>query len=268
MHGEGDYAISRVAELSGLSVRALHHYDEIGLLRPSGRNAAGYRRYSRGDLLRLQEIVAWRRLGFSLRETRALLDEHGYDRAAALRRQRELAGSRSAELAAMIAALDAAIAALDEGGELEEETMFDGLAADPYAEEAERLYAGTSRYEESRRRTAGYSGDDWQRLSAEADAIAEDFARLRGAGSRPGEAAVLAVAERHRLHISRWFYDCPPSLHRGLGELYVADARFRVGWDRRGEGLAEFVRDALAANAGAERHAAGCSAASGARARA
>jgi DNA-binding transcriptional MerR regulator len=84
--------VGEVAKLAGVTVRTLHHYDEIGLLSPGVRSDAAYRLYSYEDLIRLQEILVWRQLGFSLAETQALLDDPGYDRANALRRQRELVG--------------------------------------------------------------------------------------------------------------------------------------------------------------------------------
>jgi DNA-binding transcriptional MerR regulator len=122
-------AVREVAELAGVTVRALHHYDEIGLLKPSGRSESGYRLYSHGDLLRLQEIVAWRQLGFSLREVQELVDEPDHDRAAALRRQRTLAREQLARAAALVDALDLALAARDNQRLLKEETMFEGLSS-------------------------------------------------------------------------------------------------------------------------------------------
>jgi DNA-binding transcriptional MerR regulator len=121
--------VREVAELAGVTVRALHHYDELGLLKPSGRSESGYRLYSHGDLLRLREIVAWRQLGFSLREVQELLDEPDHDRAAALRRQRTLAQDQLARVAALVDALDVALAAHDSRQLLEEETMFEGLSS-------------------------------------------------------------------------------------------------------------------------------------------
>src|SRR3954447_15011119 len=103
--------VKEVAEFSGVTVRTLHHYDEIGLLRPSERSEAGYRLYSQADLNRLQEILGWRQLGFGLTEIQALVDEPGYDRAGALRRQRELVEAEAERLGALRAALDSAIAA-------------------------------------------------------------------------------------------------------------------------------------------------------------
>src|SRR4051794_10991097 len=119
--------VREVAELAGVTVRALHHYDEIGLLKPSGRSASGYRLYSHGDLLRLHEIVAWRQLGFSLREVQELVDEPDHDRAVALRRQQSLARDELVWAAALVDALDAALAAHENRQRLREETMFEGF---------------------------------------------------------------------------------------------------------------------------------------------
>src|SRR3954454_24551838 len=117
------FTVSQVARMAGVSVRALHHYDEIGLLKPSGRSESGYRLYSHRDLLRLHEIVAWRQLGFTLREVQELVDEPDHDRAAALRRQRTLARDQLARAAALVDALDVAVAAQDNRQLLKEETM-------------------------------------------------------------------------------------------------------------------------------------------------
>lgn len=121
--------VREVAELAGVTVRTLHHYDEIGLLNPTGRSEAGYRLYSHEDLVRLQEIVAWRQLGFSLREVQELVDHPGHDRAAALRRQRALAREQLSRVMALLNALDVAIAAHDNRQALKEERMFEGSSS-------------------------------------------------------------------------------------------------------------------------------------------
>jgi DNA-binding transcriptional MerR regulator len=243
--------VKEVSRLTGVTVRALHHYDEIGLLRPSERSASGYRLYAHADLVRLQEIIAWQQLGFSLRELRALLDDPAYDRRAALHRQRELAELQRRRYAAMVRSLDAALAASLAGRAQEEETMFDGFDAEQYAEEAERVWGETAAYRESRRRLAGYGKRELDQLSAEAAAIEEAFAACLAEGGDPAGEAALALAELHRQHISRWFYDCTPEIQRGLGELFVADGRFRAHWERRRAGLAEFVSAAFLANGAA-----------------
>src|SRR6185503_663701 len=133
------YQVKEVAELAGVTVRALHHYDEIGLLVPKGRTAAGYRVYTDADLLRLQQILIGRELGLSLEEIRRSLDEHGFDRMAALLDQRERLRERVRQAEAMIRGVDAALAGLDgsrKEGEMKMQDLFQGFNTSQYDEEA------------------------------------------------------------------------------------------------------------------------------------
>ena len=119
--------VGEVAELAGVTVRTLHHYDELGLLSPSDRSEAGYRLYSYDDPARLREILIWRTLGFPLTEIGSLLDDPGHDRLAALERQRELIEGEIERLGALAAAVDVAISAHVNGTRLEDATMFDAV---------------------------------------------------------------------------------------------------------------------------------------------
>ncbi|MDQ6815888.1 MAG: MerR family transcriptional regulator [Actinomycetota bacterium] len=240
--------VGEVSELAGVSVRALHHYDEVGLLSPSGRSDAGYRLYSHADLSRLQEILVWRQLGLSLAEIRAVLDE-ACDRVHVLRRQRELVGREVERLSGVAMALDAAIATEESGVRPEEETMFEGLDHSEFEDEARERWGDTAAYRESARRTAAYGAHDWDAIQAEAQEIVAEFADLMRAGERASGEPAVALAERHRRHIARWFYPCLPDQHRALGEMYVADQRFARKYDSVADGLAAFVRDAIAASA-------------------
>ncbi len=241
--------VSEVSQLAGVSVRALHHYDEIGLLCPSERSDAGYRLYSSADLVRLQEIVVWRQLRFSLSEIRALLDDPAHERGEALRRQRELVELQIERLGATARALDAALAAYAKGTEPEEATMFEGFDPTDYEDEARERWGDTDAYRESAARTAGYGEREWREIHAESEQIVSDFAAALAAGEPATAAGPRAVAERHRLHISKWFYACSPTMHRGLGELYATDPRFAANFERQQAGLADYVRDAIDANA-------------------
>jgi hypothetical protein len=130
-------------------------------------------------------------------------------------------------------------------------TMFDGFQDPAHAEEAERRWGGTGEYAESTRRTRGYDAGTWRAIRAEADAITQRFGELMRVGAEPGGADAVALAAEHRDHISRWFYECSPEVHRGLGELYVADPRFAKNWEAVESGLTEYVRAAFAAEAAA-----------------
>jgi DNA-binding transcriptional MerR regulator len=240
--------IGEVAELAGVSVRTLHHFDSIGVLRPSARSEAGYRLYSYEDLERLQEVLVWRALGFPLAEIKALLDDPGYDRHSALRRQRELVSVELERLGAVAQAIDAALAAYEQGTTMKEESMFDGFDAAQYEDEVRERWGQTEAYRESARRTASYGEDEWRSIKAESDDVNEAFVALLADGAPPDGPAARAVAERHRQHISHWFYDCSPAMHRGLAEMYITDPRFTKTYEDRATGLAAFVHDAIVAN--------------------
>jgi DNA-binding transcriptional MerR regulator len=243
--------VSEVAELTGVTVRTLHHYDEIGLLSPRERSDAGYRLYSYSDLERLREILVWRELGFSLAEVRSLLDDPAHDRVRALRRQRSLVEADLARLGGTALMLDAAIEAYESGVRQEEKSMFEGFDPAAYEDEARSRWGHEASYQESARRTASYGEQDWARIRAEAEAVVTDFAALLRAGSPASGEAARAVAERHRTHIGRWFYECSPEMHRRLGEMYIADERFARNYEQVEPGLAAYVRAAVAAAADA-----------------
>jgi MerR family transcriptional regulator, thiopeptide resistance regulator len=240
--------VSEVAELAGVSVRSLLHYEEIGLLAADARSEAGDWLYSHRDLERLQEILGWRELGFSLAEIGNLVGDLHYDRSGALRRQRALAKVQGERLASLTEALDRAIAAHDSGEPQEEATMFDGFNPADHEDESRERWGATPEYREAVRRMDRYGEAQWRVVGEEADAIAEEFAALKAAGADPAGPEAAALAERHRDHISRWFYDCTPEMHRALAELYVADPRFADHWDRVAPGLAAYVRDAIVAH--------------------
>jgi DNA-binding transcriptional MerR regulator len=243
--------VGEVAELARVTVRALHHYDELGLLSPSGRSEAGYRLYSYTDLTRLQEILIWRRLGFSLAEIRALLDDPRYDRVGALERQREVIGREIERLGALAGAVDAAIDAELKGIRLQEDGMFEGFDPTDYEDEARERWGNTEAYRESARRAQRYGDAEWADIRREAEEIVHELASLLRAGEPADGERPRGLAERHRRHISRWFYPCSPEMHRGLGEMYVADERFARNYEREAGGLAAYFRDAIVANADA-----------------
>lgn len=127
--------------------------------------------------------------------------------------------------------------------------VFGDKDPEQYAEEAERRWGGTEAYAESQRRAARYTKDDWRRVQDEVADWATRYGRLMAAGEPPEGEAAMDMAEEHRQHISRWFYDCAYETHRCLGEMYVSDERFKAFYDAMGPGLAEHLRGAIEANA-------------------
>jgi DNA-binding transcriptional MerR regulator len=245
------HRVSQLARLAGVTVRTLHHYDAIGLLAPSGRSASGHRLYTDVDLLRLQQILIGRALGLSLEQIRRMLDDPEFDYRATLERQRAELRNRADETAAMIRAVDAALATLSQRGDptMNPEDLFEGFDPEEHREEAERRWGETDSYRESARRTSGYSPEDWASIKAEETDLMRALAERMRAGEPPEHQAALELAERHRLHIDRWFYPCSHAQHAGLAQMYVADDRFRAAFDRHADGLAAYLAAAIEANA-------------------
>ena len=119
-----------------------------------------------------------------------------------------------------------------------------------WAEEARERWGETDAYRESARHWKGYGGDDVARMKEELEAIESDFAEALVQGVPATDPLARSIAERARLHISKWHYDCPPKMHGALAEMYVSDPRFRAHYDDRATGLAEYVKACIVANAG------------------
>lgn len=242
--------VSELAALAGISVRTLHHYDEIGLLRPEDRTDSGYRLYGDADVRRLHEVLFWRSLGFPLDEVKALLDDPTRDSLEAMHLHRDRLATDLGALSARISLLDAAIAKAEGREPLTDDdlrALFDGFDSAAYAEEVEQRWGGTEAFAESKRRTARYGRREWEALKAEGQAVGERLAALCRAGVAPDAPEAREAAEAHRAHIDRWFYPVSAEIHRALGQMYVDDPRFAATYEGLAPGLAAWLRDAIAA---------------------
>ena len=254
MEGSVSYEVGAVARLAGVTVRTLHHYDRIGLLRPSARTAAGYRRYDEDDLERLARILFYRELGFELDRIKKLVDggSGAGGSLADLRAQHRLLTDRMARLERMVGALEKAMEACGMGISLTPEErleVFGDFDPEVHAAEAEHRWGDTDAYRESTRRAATYTRADWARHQAESKAINDRWTSALAAGLPAAGDEAMAAAEAHRLMIDRWFYPCSQAMHVGLAEMYVNDPRFTATYEKLAPGLAQYVHDAITANA-------------------
>lgn len=243
------YTVSRVSALANVSIRTLHHYDEIGLVRPSMRSEGGYRLYSLADLQRLQQVLFFRELDFPLDEIKQMLDEPGFDRKNALKQQAAQLEARLHRITVVLNAVKETISNLEGNQEMSAESMFKGFDQTQYEEETEQRWGNTDAYRISKTRTASYTPQQWEQLKSESDAIYVRLALAMNAGVKADSDAAVALAEEHRLSIDKWFYPCSHEMHRGLGDMYVADPRFTKNIDRYGAGVSAFLREAIFANA-------------------
>jgi len=243
------YRVAELAKLSGLSVRALHHYDAIGLLVPTARSASGYRLYDETAVLRLQQILIGRELGLALEEIRRSLDDPRFDLRATLRDQREKLATRARRAREMIAAIDRALALIEDAKETDMKELF----VDPHEEETRARWGDTDAYRVSRARAKGYGRAEWDALRAEQGEIYDAARRAKESGAPADADVAMDVAERHRLSIDRWFYPCSYAMHDNLADLYEADERFAASIDAYGAGLTPYLSAAIRANAARNR---------------
>ena len=243
--------VGEVAQRYAITVRTLHHYDDIGLLTPSRRAASGYRLYTPADLTRLSQIIVYRRLRLSLGEIASLLDEG--DEVSHLMRQRERVMSQLDELTDLVEAIDQALEKAMTNTPMTDAEMRElfGEGFDDYQAEAEQKWGQTDAWKESQRRAKSYGKADWVQIKAEGEAVEKALSDAFRAGLPADSDEAMNAAEQHRLHVNRWFYDCPPEFHRNLGDMYVSDPRYVATYDETFglPGLAAYCRDAIHANA-------------------
>jgi DNA-binding transcriptional MerR regulator len=239
------YTVRQLAELAGVSVRTLHHYDAIGLLQPSSRSAAGYRLYEQDDLLRLQQILFFRELDFPLEDIRRILDHPGFDRVQALESHRRMLQERSARLAVLMRTIDKTIERLKE----ETMTLTDAELYEGFSEEQIERWQREVREQydpkvvaESDRRVRQMGKEQWAALRAEGQEIHLLLANLMG--SDPDDPVVQAAIGRHFAMMGQ-FYTVTPQIYRGLGQLYVEHPEFRAFYEALAPGLADFMQAAM-----------------------
>jgi len=244
--------VGEVASLAGVSVRTLHHYDAIGLLEPSERSNAGYRLYGDGDLAALQQILFFKELGLRLDDISRIMRDPSFDRRRALELQRRMLTDKSAQLTRMAAAVNAALDAMERGVTMDEKDMFEVFGDfDPsqYEDEVRERWGESEAYKESERRTRRYTKADWTRFKAESESNGVAIAALMDEGVPANDPRAMDLAEQARLLIDTWFYPCPREMHVGLAEMYIADPRFTATYEKIHPGMAQYLHDAIKANA-------------------
>jgi len=232
--------IKEFAGLTGVSVRTLHYYDEIGLLSPACVDRhTGYRYYDETSLLRMQEILFYRELDFSLKSIGELLSSPHYDTNKALKEQKKLLTLKKERLERLISAVDDA---------MKGETVmsaFDNSEFEAYKAEARERWGKTDAYKEHTEKTKQYSKEQWNDLAGEMNAILADFAGCMNRGEAPASAQAQTLVKTLQDHITQHYYQCTNEILAGLGQMYVADERFKNNIDRHADGTAVFICEAI-----------------------
>ncbi len=236
--------INEFAKLTGVSVRTLHYYDEIGLLKPAFVDEQnGYRFYDENSLERMQEILFYRELDFELKSISEILSSPDYDKQKALAEQRKLLVLKKERLERIIDALDDATK-----GKV---TMraFDNsdyeTARKQYEAEAKERWGETDAYKEHTEKTANYTKDKWQDVNDGINTVLAKFAECMSNGNTANSVEAQALVKELQNYITENYYTCTNKILAGLGQMYVADERFKTNIDKHGNGAAEFISKAI-----------------------
>ena len=232
--------IKEFAEFTGVSVRTLHYYDEIGLLTPAYVDEyTGYRFYDEQSLLRMQEILFYRELDFSLKNIGELLSSPNYNKEKALVEQKNLLILKKERLERLISAIDGAV----KGENIMK--AFDNSEFEKYKAEAQEKWGKTDSYKEHEEKTKHYSKDKWNVLAEGMNEILAEFAVCMKNGKAPDSAEAQNLVKTLQNHITENYYLCTNQILAGLGQMYVADERFRNNIDQHGNGTAKFISEAI-----------------------
>lgn len=232
--------IKEFADLTGVSVRTLHYYDEIGLLVPAIVDPyTGYRYYNEASLLRMQEILFYRELDFPLKSISRILASPDYDKQEALAQQRDMLILKKERLERLIAAVDGAMKG--------ENVMsaFDDREVEQYKAEVKERWGKTEAYAEYTEKSKGFSKDKQSDLLAGMETILAAFSDCLEEGCAPDSVEAQKLVQQLQDYITENFYTCTDQILAGLGQMYVADERFKNNIDKHGAGTAEYISEAI-----------------------
>ena len=236
--------IKEFADFTGVSVRTLHYYDEIGLLKPAVTDKDnGYRYYDNKSAERMFEIIFLRELDFSLKSIKDILSSPNYNKKEAFKQQRKLLTLKKERLDKLIEALEKA-----EKGEFDMKVLNNNQyenAKNAYEKEVKEKWGNTDAYKESQEKTAGYTKEKWQSTTDGLDSIMGEFAQAMKNGTASDSDNAEALAVKLQQYITDNFYTCTKDILSGLGEMYVLDERFKANIDKHGKGTAEYIRSAI-----------------------
>lgn len=237
--------INEVAKLTGVTIRTLHYYDEIGLLKPSQITEAGYRLYDDSALEMLQQILFFRELDFSLAQIREIVSNPHYNKTETLARHKELLMQKRNRLDDLIGLVDINLKGEKDMSFKQFDISEIEETKKKYAEEVRERWGDTAAYSESEKKTSAYDGATWQKISAQNDEILREFAENRSIA--PDSAKAQELVQKWQAHITNHFYNCTKEILAGLGQMYVSDERFTENIDKNAEGTAAFMAAAIAA---------------------
>ena len=246
--------VKQVADMAGISVRTLHHYDAIGLLKPTYIGENGYRYYDRDALLRLQQILIHRALGIPLGEIGAILDDPGFDRLTALEGQRQKVAEEAERYAEMLRTIDRTIADITEKRAMNEADLYSGIVDPKKQAEYEAWLVETygpdmaRSIEASKQNMKDWTEADMAEAMEELKSAEQGLARAMRDGVPAEDAALDALLEKHRAWVGRmWGKPCGPEAYAGLADMYLSHPDFIARYETVAPGFSQFLPKAMKA---------------------
>lgn len=237
-------SVGETSKLLGISARTLRYYDEIGLVKPTEITDAGYRYYDDEALAKLQQVMFYRELEFSLKEISCIFSNPQYNKQNALQSQREFLVLKQKHIDELISIIDSVTGGKRNMEERANITADDIIhAKKKYADETRSLWGNTSEYRESIQKFSTYSNQDTALIAEEANKIFAEFAQRRA--NSPEDKEIQELVSKWQQHISKYYYKCSNHVLSGLGEMYVNDERFTKSIDQFGAGTAKLMSDAI-----------------------
>ncbi|MFZ2537871.1 MAG: MerR family transcriptional regulator [Oscillospiraceae bacterium] len=235
--------INEVAKLTGLTVRTLHYYDEIGLLKPSKITKAGYRLYDEEALATLQQILFFRELDFPLNEIKEIMISTAFNKTTSLENHKELLIKKRERLDRLIALVNNTIKGEDTMSFKEFDMTEIESTKIKYAAEVKERWGKSDAYAESEKKTNSYKKEQWQEINDESRDILKAFAS--NMDRAPDSPEVQTLVKQWQDFITVRFYNCTKDILKCLGLMYIGDERFKKNIDKNGRGTAEFLAKAI-----------------------
>ncbi len=236
--------IKELADAAGVTTRTIRYYDQIGLLKPATIGENGYRQYDRDSLLRLQQILFFRELDVPLKEIQLIMGRADFDPLAALAKHRQSLKGRMARLEMLIETIDRTMESLREEVEMSDRDYFDGFDESQYEEEVKERWGNTDAYKQSTAKWASYSKEEKEAIKEKGGALTLRMVTTDPA-TKPDDPDVQAAVGEYLAYMNRYFYTCDAEFLRGLSDMWVADERFAINYERIREGGAAFIREAV-----------------------
>jgi MerR family transcriptional regulator, thiopeptide resistance regulator len=241
------YTVHKLAQLAGITVRALHYYDRIGLLKPSFSGSNGYRYYEEKELLKLQQILFFRELEFSLEQIKDIMQAPTFDVLNTMKDQQKLLELKKDRIDGLLTTLTKTITSYEGGENMKNDDLYGGFTKkqmEEYKEEAKKRWGNTDAYKQSEERTKHWTKADYDRIAKEGTKWTQKLSDTRDKGFAIDSPEIQEMVGQH-YNALRTFYEPNYELYRGLANMYVDDPRFAAYYEKFGKGLAVFMRDAM-----------------------